>query len=87
MFRPCCLLAIIGSLLTASVGFAAVSAEVNLDYVAQRALDRARAPFHSPHVELPTVLRPENLDYDKYRQIEFRHDRALWAAAGLPFRV
>ncbi len=87
MFRPCCLLAIIGSLLTAPVGFGAVSAEVNLDYVAQRALDRARAPFHSPHVELPTVLRPENLDYDKYRQIEFRHDRALWAAAGLPFRV
>ena len=60
---------------------------MNLDYVAQRALDRARAPFHSPHVELPAVLRPENLDYNKYRQIEFRHDRALWAAAGLPFRV
>ena len=60
---------------------------VNLDYVAQRALERAAAPFHSPHADLPAVLRPENLDYDKYRQIEFRHDRALWAAAGLPFRV
>jgi glucans biosynthesis protein len=60
---------------------------VNLDYVAQRALERARAPFHSPDVKLPAVLRPDNLNYDKYRQIEFRHDRALWAAAGLPFRV
>ena len=87
MFRPCGLLAIIGGLLTASGGLAAESAEVNLDYVAQRALDRARAPFHSPHVNLPPVLRPDNLDYDKYRQIEFRHDRALWAAAALPFRV
>ncbi|HZL77323.1 MAG TPA: glucan biosynthesis protein G, partial [Candidatus Limnocylindrales bacterium] len=78
---------LIGSLSVASIGAASESAEVNLDYVAQRALDRARAPFHSPHVELPAVLRPENLDYNKYRQIEFRHDRALWAAAGLPFRV
>ena len=51
------------------------------------ALERAQKPFHSPHRDLPTVLRPENLDYDKYRQIEFRHDRALWAAEGLPFRV
>ena len=78
---------LIGSLSVASIGAASESAEVNLDYVAQRALDRARAPFHSPHVNLPAVLRPENLDYDKFRQIEFRHDRALWAAAGLPFRV
>jgi glucans biosynthesis protein len=78
---------LIGSLSVASIGAASESAEVNLDYVAQRALDRARAPFHSPHADLPAVLRPENLDYDKFRQIEFRHDRALWAAAGLPFRV
>jgi glucans biosynthesis protein len=55
--------------------------------VAQRALERARQPFHSPRADLPKVLRQENLDYDKYREIEFRHDRALWAAEGLPFRV
>src|ERR1700733_8095124 len=77
----------IGSLLVASVGAASESAEVNLDYVAQRALERAHAPFRSPSVDLPAVLRPDKLDYDKFRQIEFRHDRALWAAAGLPFRV
>ncbi len=65
----------------------AESAEVNLDYVAQRALERARQPFHSPRADLPKVLRQENLDYDKYREIEFRHDRALWAAEDRPFRV
>jgi glucans biosynthesis protein len=78
---------LIGSLSVAAVCAASESAEVNLDYVAQRALERARLPFHSPHVELPAVLRPEKLNYDTYRQIEFRHDRALWAAAGLPFHI
>ena len=63
----------IGSLLVASVCAASESAEVNLDYVAQRALERAQKPFHSPHRDLPSVLRPENLDYDKFRRIEFRH--------------
>src|ERR1035437_9570718 len=63
---------LIGSLSVASIGAASESAEVNLDYVAQRALDRARAPFHSPHADLPAVLRPDNLDYDKFRQIEYR---------------
>ena len=33
------------------------------------------------------ALRQDNLDYDKYREIEFRHDKALWAAEDLPFRV
>lgn len=28
-----------------------------------------------------------NLDYDAYRRIVFRRDRALWAQAGLPFRA
>ncbi len=87
MWRAFALSFLIGSLLQTSVSFGAETAEVNLDYVAQRALDRARTPFRSPHVELPSVLRPDFLDYDKYRQIEFRHDRALWAAAGLPFRT
>jgi periplasmic glucans biosynthesis protein len=77
----------IGSLLVGSVCAASEPAEVNLDYVAQLALERAQKPFHSPHRDLPEALRPEILGYDKFRQIEFRHDRALWAAAGLPFRI
>jgi glucans biosynthesis protein len=80
------LLFILG-LLAACAGFAAESVEVNLDYVAQRALERARSPFHSPRADLPRVLRQDNLDYDKYREIRFRRDRALWAAENLPFRV
>jgi glucans biosynthesis protein len=87
MWRTFGPLILIGSLLAGSVCAASESAEVNLDYVAQLALERAQKPFHSPHRDLPFVLRPENLDYDKYRQIEFRPDRALWAADDLPFRI
>ena len=80
-------LILIGSLSVASGAVAAESAEVNLDYVAQRALERAQAAFHSPRADLPRVLRQDNLDYDKYREIRFRRDRALWAAEKLPFRI
>src|SRR4029077_5925568 len=67
------------------IGKAAESAQVNLDYVAERALQRAEKPFHSPRADLPTVLR--DLDYDKYREIEFRHNMAFWGSDDLPFRV
>ena len=87
MSRPFGLLILIGSLLTAREVLGAESAEVNLDYVAQRALERAKSPFHSPRADLPKVLRQDNLDYDKYREIRFRRDRALWSADQLPFRV
>ena len=63
------------------------SVQVNLDYVAKKALLRAAKPFKSPRGELPVVLSQDNLDYDKYREIQFRHDNALWARDELPFRV
>ncbi len=63
------------------------SAQVTLDYIVKKAEERARKPFRSPKGDLPAVLRQENLDYDKYREIEFRHERALWAEDDLPFRV
>jgi glucans biosynthesis protein len=62
-------------------------AEVTLDYVAQKAEQRAKKPFHSPKIDFPDFLKADKLDYDKYREIEFRHDKALWAADNLPFRV
>jgi glucans biosynthesis protein len=65
----------------------AESAEVNLDYVASRALERAQEPFHSPRADLPPVLRQDRLDYDKYREIRFRRNMALWTAADAPFRI
>jgi glucans biosynthesis protein len=74
-------------LLGAGIRAGAESAEVNLDYVAARALERAQAPFHSPRADLPAVLRQDHLDYDKYREIRFRRDKALWTAADVPFRV
>lgn len=63
------------------------SVEVTLDYVAKKAEQRAERPFHSPRADLPDVLKADNLDYDKYREIEFRHEKALWASDNLPFRV
>lgn len=63
------------------------SAEVTLDYVAKKAEQRAHKPFRSPRADLPDFLRADQLNYDKYREIEFRHDRALWSAEDLPFRV
>jgi glucans biosynthesis protein len=61
--------------------------EVNLDYVANLALARAQQPFHSPRANLPSVLNQTNLNYDKYREIRFRQDKALWSEDQLPFRV
>jgi glucans biosynthesis protein len=80
-------LVLTASLLVVSVCAATESAEVNLDYVAKLALQRAHNPFHSPRADLPKVLRQENLDYDKYREIQFRPERALWASDELPFHI
>ncbi len=53
----------------------------------KKALERARKPFHSPKGSLPDFLHADQLDYDKYRLIRFRPERALWAADKLPFVV
>ncbi len=58
---------------------------VTLDYVAKKAEARAHKAFHSPRADLPAFL--SRLSYDQYREIEFRHDRALWGGDRLPFRV
>lgn len=73
--------------LTGKISFGAESAVVDLDYVAKRALERAQKPFRSPREDLPKVLRQDNLNYDKYREIRFRRDKALWTADDLPFRI
>jgi glucans biosynthesis protein len=87
MLRLTCLFLIIEIALSGRIAVGAESAEVNLDYVADLALKRAQKPFHSPRADLPKVLRQDNLDYDKYREIRFRRDRALWTADDLPFHV
>jgi glucans biosynthesis protein len=62
-------------------------AEVTLDYVAAKALQRAQKPFHSPKADLPDFLHEDKLNYDKYREIEFRHEDALWGNEPMPFRI
>jgi glucans biosynthesis protein len=74
-------------LLQAAVCAPLRGAEISLDYIAKLAEDRARKPFRSPKVDLPDFLKQDQLDYDKYREIRFRRDNALWTADRLPFRV
>lgn len=62
-------------------------ADVTLDYVAAKAEQRAQKPFHSPRIDFPDFLKADKLDYDKYREIEFRHEDALWATERVPFRI
>lgn len=84
MQRGCFILFIV--LAMAAHAFAApVAAVVNLDYVARIALERAQQPFHSPRENLPKVL--QTLNYDQYREIRFRRDKALWGDDDLPFRI
>jgi periplasmic glucans biosynthesis protein len=87
MMRLRCLILVLVIALPGSLFARLESAEVTLEYVAKRAEQRARKPFRSPRADLPDILRADKLDYDKYREIEFRHERALWGADDLPFRV
>jgi len=87
MWQQSCLILIIAVALAGRIWASPEAAEVNLDYVAKRALERAHHPFHSPRADLPKVLQQDNLDYDKYREIRFRRDKALWTDENLPFRI
>jgi glucans biosynthesis protein len=87
MNRLVCLVLAVAAVLPGRAWARLESVEVTLDYIAKRAEQRAQKPFRSPRADLPDILRADKLDYDKYREIEFRHDRALWAADELPFRI
>jgi glucans biosynthesis protein len=55
----------------------------DFDDVAALARRKARAPYEAPDRKQPEEL--ELLGYDRYRDIRFRPDRAIWRAEGLPF--
>ena len=55
------------------------------DDVAARASSLADRPYKPPAVNLPAELR--DLDYDAYRDIRFRPEKALWRAEKLPFEL
>lgn len=56
-----------------------------LDDVAKRAKELAEKAYVDPRNSVPQWLR--NIDYDQYRDIRFRAERALWRGRGLPFSV
>ena len=55
------------------------------DDVGARAAKLAAQPYKPPVVKLPAEIR--DLDYDAYRDIRFRPEKALWRAEKLPFEV
>jgi periplasmic glucans biosynthesis protein len=61
--------------------------QITFDYVIGLARERAAKPFQQPKADFPEEFRGEKLNYDTYREIEFRHDRALWLKEELPFRL
>lgn len=85
--KRCLLVWLVIGLWGGSTAMGVESVKVTLDYVAKKAEERAQKPFRSPKADLPDVLKADSLDYDKYREIRFRSDRALWSADKLPFRV
>lgn len=60
-------------------------ARFGFEDVLRRAKDLAGAPYEANPPPLPDVLA--KLDYDSYRDIRFRPDKALLAGAGGPFRM
>ncbi|MEP6739670.1 MAG: glucan biosynthesis protein G [Caldimonas sp.] len=55
------------------------------DDVGARASSLATRPYVAPLVRLPPELR--DLDYDGYREIRYRPEKALWRSDKLPFEV
>ena len=53
--------------------------------IAARAHDLAATTYKAPVIGMPQELR--DLDYDAYRDIRFRPDKALWHGDNLPFEL
>ena len=58
---------------------------IDLDEVGNRARALAAQPYKPPSFKLPAELR--DLDYDAYRDIRFRPEKALWRDEKLPFEA
>ncbi len=53
--------------------------------VARRAHELAAKPFERPDTQLPKALT--DLNYEQYRQIKYKPDKALWRGNRLPFEI
>lgn len=76
--RAVCVVILIGLTPAAAFGF-------GFDAVAQRAQKLAAAPYRAQETKLPKEL--QGIDYDRFRDIRFRPEHALWRDAKLPFEV
>jgi glucans biosynthesis protein len=74
---------LLGCLIAAAV--AQPAAAFDFDDVATIARRLGRAPYDPPDPAQPYEL--EALNYDEYRDIRYRPDRAVWRAENLPFDV
>ncbi|HEY4957772.1 MAG TPA: glucan biosynthesis protein G [Caldimonas sp.] len=66
-------------------GIAPAVLAFGFDDIGARASSLAAHPYKAPTIDMPGELR--NLDYDAYRDIRFRLDKALWRAEKLPFEL
>jgi glucans biosynthesis protein len=57
----------------------------NLDDVAARAAKLAASPYQKPGASLPKAIKA--LDYDQFRDIRFRPERAMWRGSKTPFEI
>jgi glucan biosynthesis protein len=53
--------------------------------VAKRAQALAEQPYKPPTIRMPKEIR--DLDYDQYRDIRFRPEKAIWRPEKLPFEL
>ena len=75
---------VLGSLLLLTL-VATPAHAFNLDDVAARAAKLAASPYQKPGASLPKAIKA--LDYDQFRDIRFRPERALWWNSKLPFEI
>jgi len=79
-FRLRSLLVLLFALAATSAAFA-----FGFEDVAKRARALAEQPYKPPAIRMPNEIR--DLDYDQYRDIRFRPEKAIWRLEKLPFEL
>jgi periplasmic glucans biosynthesis protein len=74
---------IVAAIVCAAAAPAALS--FGFDDVGNRARALAAESYKAPEIRMPAALR--DLDYDQYRDIRYRPEKALWRNDKLPFEV
>lgn len=85
MRHPASVGAIAALVATFALGAPSRARSFDLDDVAERARSLAAKPYQAPKADVPRWLL--DLDYDRWRQIRFRPEHALWRERDLPFQV